>query len=70
MGIYCASAECKYNSNTGRCTAKRVELSFHSVNTLWEGRQDFWKCKSYEMSEESKRIMDQFAKMMKEGEDS
>ncbi len=64
MSVYCAAIDCKYNGTANRCTAKRIELSAHSVMTLWEGRQEFWKCKSYEMSEESKRIMNQFKKMM------
>ena len=57
MSVYCAAAECKYHSDTNRCTAKRITLSSHSVMTLWDGRQDFLKCKQYEMSEEYKAVL-------------
>lgn len=57
MSVYCAAVECKYHSDTNRCTAKRITLSSHSVMTLWDGRQDFLKCKQYEMSEEYKAVL-------------
>ena len=28
--------------------------------TLWEGRQDFWKCKNYEVSDEYVALIKQF----------
>lgn len=58
MSIYCAAVECKYNGNRNRCTAKKVTLSSHSVMTVWQGRQEYLKCKSFELSEESKRIQE------------
>lgn len=52
MSIYCASIECKHRSNTGRCTAKKVELYWNSVMTAHQGRQEFLRCKQYEKSTE------------------
>ena len=59
MSVYCAALECKFQSDTNRCTAKRITLSSHSVMTLWNGRQEFWKCKQYEMSDEYKAVLEQ-----------
>ena len=59
MSVYCAAVECKYHSDTNRCTAKKVTLSSHSVMTVWNGRQEFLKCKQYEMSEEYKAVLKQ-----------
>ena len=60
MSVYCAAVECKYNGNSNKCTAKKISLSSHSVMTLWEGRQDFWKCKNYEVSDEYVALIKQF----------
>lgn len=67
MSVYCAALECKFHSDTNRCTAKRITLSSHSVMTLWNGRQEFWKCKQYEMSDEYKAILEQIG-LAEEGE--
>ena len=67
MGVYCAALECKYHSDTNRCTAKKIILSSHSVMTVWNGRQEFLKCRSYEMSDEAKRIFETIRKA-EEGE--
>lgn len=55
MTVYCAAIECVNNHNA-KCLAKKINLSSHSVMTVWDGRQDFLKCKSYEKSEEAKRF--------------
>jgi len=67
MSVYCAAVNCKYHSDTNRCTAKRITLSSHSILTLWNGRQDFWKCKQYEMSDEYKAVFEQIGQA-EEGE--
>ena len=64
MIVYCASSECKYNSNTGRCTAKRVDLTWHSISTVWDGRQEFWKCKQYEKSAEYSEMEKRLSKWL------
>ena len=67
MSVYCAAVECKNHSDTNRCTAKKITLSSHSIMTLWDGRQEFLKCKQYEMSEDYKAIM-AVIRMAKDGE--
>ena len=57
MSVYCAAVEYKNHSDTNRCTAKKITLSSHSIMTLWDGRQEFLKCKQYEMSEDYKAVM-------------
>lgn len=56
MKIYCADISCDYNKD-GKCSAKTVTLSYHSVMTVWEGRQQYNKCKTYEESAESRQLM-------------
>ena len=62
MKVYCASQECKYNDRN-RCTAVTISLSWHSVLTIFEGRQEFLKCKQFKMSERYKQIEEKFAEM-------
>ena len=56
--VYCASFDCKYNGDDNRCHAKTIELSDHSVMTMWEGRQQFNKCKTYEQLQEEKELFE------------
>ena len=58
MIVYCPCSECKHNGKNNKCTAKSITLSAHYVQTLWEGRQEFWKCKDFVMTEEAKQIFD------------
>lgn len=50
--IYCADVECLFNNDKCVCTAKEVALSWHSVVTVWEGRQEFHRCKMRETRKE------------------
>lgn len=52
MTISCADLRCKYRNDKGKCTCKKVELSAWNVNTLYRGKQDFLKCKSFEYDKE------------------
>ena len=65
--IFCAAIDCEYYRSDGRCTAKSVCLSDHSVMTVWEGRQRFQRCKTYqkskEMAEMEKRFLPLIEKM-------
>lgn len=65
--IYCAAIDCEYYREDGRCTAKTVCLSDHSIMTGWEGRQRFQRCKTYqkskEMAEMEKRFLPLIEKM-------
>lgn len=49
--VYCADITCKFNDINGLCTQKKIAFSFHSVNTLWEGRQEYHRCKMYQKAE-------------------
>ena len=51
--IYCSDMLCKFNED-GICKSKTVALSAYSVITLYDGRQDFHKCKTFEESTDSK----------------
>jgi hypothetical protein len=62
MSVYCADSSCKYSSVKNRCTAKQVVLSWHSVMTVWNGRRVFLQCRSYEMSDEAKRMFEAIRK--------
>ena len=60
--IYCADTSCEFNNDKGTCTAKKVALSWHSVMTVNDGRQEFNRCKTYQKSERCK----EFEKIMAE----
>ena len=62
--IVCAAVGCKYNDDDNVCTAPKVAMSEHSIMTLYDGRQQFWKCKQYEESEISKYVTEQFKKLI------
>lgn len=49
--IFCAAMDCEFNGDDGKCHAKDVALSDHSIMTLWEGRQRYQKCKKYQKSQ-------------------
>ena len=66
--IKCPSGECKYNSKSNICQAKTISLSWQSIMTKWEGRQEYWKCKEYEPSDKYKELEQQFKKMIEERE--
>lgn len=55
--ITCASLECEFRDDrTGRCKAKEISLSDHSVMTVHEGRQHFHRCKMFKESDEAREI--------------
>ena len=58
--IYCADTSCEFCSDKGVCTAKKVSLSWHSVMTLWDGRQEFNRCKTYQKSKLSTELEQRF----------
>lgn len=51
--VYCAAMDCEFNGYDGKCHAKEVAMSDHSIMTLWEGRQRYQKCKTYQKSHEA-----------------
>ena len=64
--IYCADVGCAYNNDKGVCTAKKVALSWHSVVTLWEGRQEYQRCKTWEPSKSQQELNRKLEKYMEE----
>lgn len=64
--IHCAALECKFCNDKGICTAKEISLSWHSVNTVHEGRQEYNRCKSYELSGEARAMLFQMQKLLNE----
>ena len=46
--IYCADVACRYNNDENACTAPKVELSWNSIMTVWEGRREFNTCRTRE----------------------
>ena len=56
VSLKCADISCKYLSERGTCKAKKIELSWHSVVTMNEGRKEFLRCKQHEKSAYYKRI--------------
>ena len=64
MIVYCAAIDCKYHNKSNKCTAKRINLTDHSVMTVWEGRQRFARCQTYEMAEDYKSMADVITKLL------
>lgn len=63
--VYCAASDCKWNDVNCRCRAKEIHLADNYVMTVYDGRQHFNRCHDYEMSEESRRIIEQFKELMR-----
>jgi hypothetical protein len=69
--ITCACFDCKFCDDNAKCTAKEIKITFGNIATVWEGRQDVWWCKSFEMSEEAKesyQIINSWLKEFMKGE--
>ena len=60
--VYCAAIDCEFYKDDGKCHAKSIALSDHSIMTLWEGRQRFNKCKTYQQSQMARDIEKAFEK--------
>lgn len=48
--IYCADTTCKYCKNQV-CSKKSINLSQHTIMTLYQGRQEFNRCNKEESEE-------------------
>ena len=64
--IFCAAIDCEFNGDDGKCHAKKVALSDHSIMTLWEGRQRYQKCKTYQKSKAATEMEQFIAKAVAE----
>lgn len=67
--VICAAIDCKYHNDNNVCLAKRILLNFSSVMTVWNGRQEFLKCRTFEKSSEAQDIEDAIRKYLEERED-
>lgn len=61
--VICPLNECVHNGKNYVCKANKVELKYRNMATVNEGRVDMWVCKQYVLSEEAKRIEEEFKKM-------
>lgn len=61
--VYCAAIECKHNKDN-KCKAKSICLSEGLVHTVWNGVEQIWRCKEFEMSEDAKRMQEELAQIM------
>lgn len=66
--ITCTCFDCKYCNQNAECEAKEIKLTSGNIATLWEGRQDVWWCKSFEMSEEAKKTYKRIREIFGGGE--
>lgn len=60
--VLCADMSCEYCNDKGVCTLKEIRLSWNSVATVNNGRQEYNKCRDYSESEDSKRVRKVMAK--------
>lgn len=49
--IYCADIGCRFCREDGTCMAKTVSLSWSSVMTVNDGRQEYHRCKTRKPNE-------------------
>lgn len=67
--IFCAAMDCEFNGDDGKCHAKEIALSGHSIQTLWDGRQRFQRCKTYQKSTAAKEAEEFFTKAVAEAKE-
>ena len=53
--VFCASSECIHNKS-GLCRSKGIYLADKHMHTVHEGFKHLHLCKTYEESEESKKL--------------
>lgn len=66
--IRCADVSCVYRNEKGVCTAKKVALSWHSVMTMHDGRQEFNRCHSYKEDKEMSEMKQLFKRVVEVNE--
>ena len=58
--LICADSSCKFNGDNNVCEKQEVRLTYHGVNTVWDGFQAFHKCNEYEMNEKYAKFAEHF----------
>ena len=66
--VKCADCSCAY-WNDDKCTADKISLSWHSVQTVYGGRENFSKCKTYRMSERYEELADAISDAIRQREE-
>lgn len=61
--VWCAEISCEYNHDN-MCKAKEINLSSGLVHTVYDGKQNIWKCRNFSESEESRKIREMFEKFL------
>ena len=54
--VYCADTSCEFCNDNGVCTQKKIALAWTSVRTVYDGRQEYNRCRMYSKSETAKQI--------------
>lgn len=68
--ITCAASDCVFCNDKFRCTADKVQLAENDIMTMWDGRQRYNRCLTYQKSERAKQFENAFkdlVEMMKNG---
>ena len=65
--IHCAALDCEYNNDNYECIAPEINLSDHYIMTVWEGRQHFNRCKTYNESRQPDEFKIKLEQMKKKG---
>ena len=50
--ITCLNLACKYCDNDNVCSCDEVNLTFHCIQTKFNGQQKFLQCQNYEETED------------------
>jgi len=50
VSITCPCSECTHNGKGSKCTAKKINLTYRNMATVYEERVDMWICDMYELS--------------------
>lgn len=61
--VVCACIECKHNKN-GICKKKEINLANGNIATVYEGRQNVWWCRMFELSDFAKEINEMLRKVI------
>lgn len=59
--VWCAEIECQHNKNN-TCRRKEINFSAGHVHTIHQGFLHVWCCKNYELSEDTKKLMEELRK--------
>lgn len=61
--VYCCDVTCEFCNEKGVCTQKSICLGYRRVNTVYDGLQDYNKCKSYQKSQRAIQLEKLFQDM-------